>query len=283
MSTQVIVGLFVTAALYVLLAVGLSLIFSVMRIINFAHAQMYMLGAYGTYEFYGVLKWPFVVAVVASAAVVGLLGLICERVVIRPVGQQAERAMISTLGLLLLLGGVALIAFGDNGQFVREPLSGTLQIGGAHIIPFQLVSTIAAIAIVTTLFCVLQFTGFGRALRAVAQDELGARLQGLHVGRIRSAGFALGTALAAVAGALVLPLNGATPNMGNDVLLDMFVIVVLGGLGSVTGAVVGGFLLALFQTVGVSYFGQFSIFGVYALVILVLLVRPGGILAGEAK
>jgi branched-chain amino acid transport system permease protein len=278
LSPQVVVDLLVTGSLYTLLAVGLSLVFSVMRIVNFAHAQMYMVGAYSTYLLYGVEHWPFLAALVTGALATGLLGLLCELTVIRPIRDQPQLAMISTLGLLLLLGGLSLILFGANGQFVSEPVKGTLILAGARINPFQVTGAASAIVIVVMLSVLLAFTRIGRALRAVAQNEMAARLQGIRVGKVRSFGFVIGTALAAIAGGLILPLDGATPDMGNNVLLDMFIVVVLGGLGSVPGAVVGAFLLALFQTVGVSYFGQYSVFGVYVLVMLMLLIRPQGIL-----
>jgi len=279
---QVLTDFLVMGALYTLVAIGLSLVFSVMRIVNFAHAQMYMLGAYGTYLLYGQMRWPFVLAVPITAATVGAFGVACEFVIIRPVRQDPARAMISTLGLLLVLGGLALMVFGQNGRFAPEPLAGTVFALGSRIDPFQLADAGLATVVVGLLFSGLHFSRMGRALRAVAQDELGARLQGIDVGLIRTTGFAIGAALAALAGSLIMPLTTATPDMGNNILLDMFIIVVIGGLGSIWGAVVGAFVLALLQTVGVTYLGQFSILIVYLLVMLLLLVRPSGVLGYQS-
>lgn len=280
-AVQVVANLVTTGALYTLIAIGLSLIFSVMRIINFAHAQMYMIGAYGVYVLYGRLHLPFVVAVVLSALGTAVIGIVVEWVVIRPVRDDPGRAMIATLGLLLILGGVALDVFGATGLFVDPPITSSVVIGGAYLSVEKLVNAGVALALVVGLFSVLRMTRFGRALRALAQDEMGAKLQGVRSGRSRTLGFAIGAGLAGVAGALVVPLTAATPDMGNTVLLDMFVIIILGGLGSILGAAVGAFILAAFQTVGVTYFGQFATLGVYLLVIAVLLVRPAGVLGRE--
>jgi branched-chain amino acid transport system permease protein len=281
-ATQIVTDFILTGALYTLIAIGLSLIFSVMRIINFAHAQMYMAGAYGVYLLNGRHHVSYWVALLLSAAIVGLSGILIERIVIRPVQSDPARAMIATLGLLLILGGVALIIFGETGRYVTPPITSSVPVFGTYVDKGKLVDGAIALGVVILMFASLKMTKAGRAMRALAQDQIGARLQGVRVSSVRSLGFAVGCGLAAIAGGLILPLTSATPDMGNDVILKMFIILIIGGLGSIMGAVIGAFTLAFLETVGVTYTGQYAVLFVYLLVIAILLVRPQGLLGGAS-
>jgi branched-chain amino acid transport system permease protein len=182
--------------------------------------------------------------------------------------------------LLLIIGGVVFIVFGGLPRFVDPPIQGTVRgfRGVVNVDVAKLVDGAAAIVLIAALFVWLRVAKSGQALRAVAQNELGAQLQGIRTGRIRTGGFALGVGLAAIAGGLIMSITSATPDMGNQILLNLFIMVILGGLDSVAGAVVGAFILAFMETVGVTYFGQFSILSVYGVVMLILIVRPEGIL-----
>ena len=147
----------------------------------------------------------------------------------------------------------------------------------------KIVIAASATLLVVALFAYLRWTFQGRALKAIAQDVDGARLQGVNVPRMKMLGFAIGSALAGVAGGLILPIAVVNPNIGTPILLKMFIILLLGGLGSVEGAVLGALVLASIETIGVTFFGQLSILGAYILVIALLLLRPQGLLGrGEA-
>ena len=278
---QVATNWLMLGALYTLVASGLSLIFSVMRIINFAQGQFYMLGAFGLFALYGQGDVPYPAALLIVALVLGFLGVVVERVIVRPVAGDESRAMIATLGLLLALQGGALAIWGETNRFVDQPVSGGVTIGGAAIQGTKLLAAGAALALVALLVAALRWTRSGRALRALSQSDVGARLQGIRVGRLRALGFGVGSALAGLAGALILPLTSVSPDIGNPILLKMFIVLILGGLGSIVGALAGAFALAGIETIGVNYFGQYSILGAYLLVMAVILVKPTGLLARE--
>lgn len=278
---QVVVNLLMLGSLYTLVSSGLSLVFGIMRVVNFAHAQFYMLGAYVAYVVYGASGQPYVLALIAAAVLVGILGVLVERIAVKPLVADPSRAMIATLGLLLILGGVALSVFGENPRHTTAPVGGRVHIFGAPVSNQKLLAVAISLVLLAALYASLKWTRQGQALRALAQNARGAELQGMRVGALRSFGFAVGAALAALAGALILPISSVTPDVGDPIILKMFIILILGGLGSLSGAALGAFLLAAFETVGVTYFGQFSILGVYVLVIAVLLLRPQGILGHD--
>lgn len=269
-----------SGALYTLVAIGLSLVFSVMRIINFAHAQMYALGAFGFFYLYDAVGVPWWLAAVLSALGVALVAAVLEVVLIRPLHGDPLRSMVVTLGLLLVMNGAIISAFGADEKFVSPPISGGLDVGVTTVGLEKVVAAGVAIALVAALFAALRWTRTGRAVRAVAEDVVGASLQGIGVDRINMLGFAVGSGLAALAGALILPVTTTVdPAIGDGILVKMFIIVIIGGLGSVVGAVAGAFTLAAIETIGFTYVGEVANLFVYLLVLAVLLVRPEGLFA----
>jgi branched-chain amino acid transport system permease protein len=280
---QQLVNLLTLWGVYALISVGLSLIFSVMRVINFAHAQLYMFGSYAVFVVYAQMQLPYPLALAAAAATAGVIGILIERFVVRPVQDDQLRSMVGTLGVLVGLGGIASLLFGEQDKYAPAVLDGTVDILGAAVPSQKVLILVSAAVIVTALFVYLRTTFQGRALRALAQDRTGARLQGVNVARIQMIGFAIGSALAGIAGGLILPIAVVNPTIGQPILLKMFIILLLGGLGSIEGAVVGALVLAAIETIGVTFFGQLSILGAYALVIALLLVRPQGLLASRGS
>lgn len=281
LAIQQVVNLLVLWSTYTMIAIGLSLVFSVMRVINFAHAQLYVVGAYAVYVFVATLHWNYFAALVVAGAIAAVIGSLTERFVIRPVGDNALRAMIGTLGVLLAIEGGVLVLFGPQDKYIPAPFPGQVTVLSAFIPVQKLVVAAVALATVLGLFAYLRWAKVGQALRALAQDSLAARLQGVRVQQLRLIGFAIGSFLAGLAGALILPLASVNPSTGDPILVKMFIIIVLGGLGSIEGAVVGAGLLALIETVGVTFLGDFAILGIYLLVVVVLIVRPKGLLARE--
>jgi branched-chain amino acid transport system permease protein len=273
-----LVNTLVLGALYTLVAIGLSLVFSIMRIVNFAHAQMYVLGAFGFYylsEVFGIRWW---IAAALSTLGVALAAAVLEALLIRPLHGDPLRSMIVTLGLLLAMNGAMVLAFGADQKFVSPAISGGLDLGVTSIALQKVVAVGVAIAVVTALFIWLKWTRRGRAMRAVAEDTVGARLQGIGVHRINALGFSVGSGLAALAGALILPVTSSvSPAVGDGILTKMFIIVIIGGLGSVGGAVAGAVTLAAIETIGFTYVGEVANLFIYLLVLVVLLVRPEGL------
>ncbi len=282
-ALQALVNCILLAGMYTLIAIGLSLVFSVMRIINFAHGQMYMLGAYVVFFAYGSSHLPFLVALILAAIAVGAFGALTEWAIIRPVQSDESRAMVATLGLLLATQGAAIVLFGETDRFADEPISGTIALGPATVSSYKLVAAISALVLVAGLFAALRWTRLGQALRALAQNTEAAILMGVRINRLRAAGFAIGAGLAAVAGGLLMPITSVSPAIGEPIILKMFIILILGGLGSVTGAVAGSFTLAAIETFGVTYVGDLSILLVYVLVMAVILVKPEGLMAKAGR
>lgn len=281
--SQALVNLFVTGSLYALVALGLSLIFSIMQIINFAHAQMYMLGAFGLYFFYDSVELAFAPSVVLAVVSVGALGVVIDFALLRHLYGDPLRSMVATLGLLLVLGGLALLVFGPNEKFIAPPLAGIVTVAGGVVSVQKLVAVATSAVLIGGLFGALRWSKLGRAMRAAAQDREGAGLQGINVRRLNSAAIAVGSALAAAAGALILPLTTAVDTgVGDELLPKMFIIVILGGLGSIEGAVGGAFLLAAIEVVGFTFFGEFAILAAYLAVVGILLARPTGIFGRAA-
>ncbi|MFA9379612.1 MAG: branched-chain amino acid ABC transporter permease [Acetanaerobacterium sp.] len=281
---QLVSGLSV-GAVYALIALGYTLVFGVLRLINFAHCDVMMVGAYAGYLSSVYLKAGFILSAVIAAALCAGLGLIIERVCYRPLrGARGMPLMVVTLGVSLLLQYSVMLIFGAGARAYPSGFSGGVIHLGAVTIPS---SKLAALLIGVTLTALLQLmltkTRAGRAMRAVSDDEVAARLCGIHEQGAISLAFVLGCALAGVAGAvygsmyLISPLMGVTPG------LKAFAAAVVGGIGSVPGAVLGGFTLGMCEAFAGAAFGTASRdVASFALLIGFLLLRPGGIVGSKA-
>ena len=276
---QALLNGFALALVYVLVALGLTLIFSILEIINFAHGEFYMLGGYVTYFAFGVFGLPYVLTVLLAIVCAGVAGLIAERLIFRPLRGKALNAFIVSMGLLWVLQSAAQLSFGVMDKPVPRAFSGILRAGGVVITVERFVVIVAAVVFIVLLYAFLQWTAVGRAVRAVAQDADGAALQGVNVELISMLGFAIGCALAGGAGGLLAPIFSVSPTMGALPVVKAFIIVIVGGMGSLPGAVLGGLLLGAVEGVGAIFFSSAAVnlLG-FLLVIVVLLVRPRGLL-----
>jgi branched-chain amino acid transport system permease protein len=276
---QALVNGFALALVYVLVALGLTLIFSILEIINFAHGEFYMLGGYVTYFTFALSGVPYFLALPASIAVVGLIGIVAERLVFRHLRGKTLNAFIVSLGLLWVLQSAAQLAFGILDKPVPSAFSGIIRVGGIIITVERFAVVACAVVLIVALYGFLGWTRLGRAMRAVAQDAEGAALQGVDIELVSILGFAVGCGLAGAAGALLAPVFAVSPTMGSLPIVKAFVIIIIGGMGSLPGAVLGGLLLGTLEGVGSLFFGSaaVSVLG-FAMVITVLLVRPRGLL-----
>ena len=282
-ALQALVNAIMLGALYSLIAIGLTLIFSTLRIIQFAHGQVYMLGAFTVFFVYERAGVNYVLALAVAAVAAAALGLVLERVFFARFRGQDLPAMIVGLGLLLLLEGTALVAFGERDQYIANPLTGVVEVVSVSLPKMRLVILGVAAALVILLFGFLQWVKSGRAMRAVAQDRDAASLQGINVNFINTLGFAIGSALAAIAGGLLLTFGKVNPFIGGNMVITAFVIVILGGLGSVPGSVAGAFLLAFIESFGLTYWGEGARLIAFLLVMLILLFRPRGLMGRVAQ
>jgi branched-chain amino acid transport system permease protein len=278
---QALLNGFGLAMAYVLVALGLTLIFSILEIINFAHGEFYMVGAFTTYVAFTLLHVPYVVALIAAIVVVGLAGAVAERLIFRHLRGKTLNAFIVSLGLLWVMQAVAQIAFGIQDKAVPSAFSGVLRMGGVFISYERLAVTLCAVVLIVALYAFLEWTKTGRAMRATAQDADGAALQGVNIELVSMLGFALGCALAGASGALLAPIFSVGPWMGALPVVKAFIIIIVGGMGSLPGAVLGGLMLGIVEGVGTLFFSSAAVNMLgFLLVIAVLLLRPRGLLGG---
>lgn len=269
----------VIGAMYMLMAVGFTLVFGIMRVVNFAHGEFYMLGAFTAFFAYADWEMPFIVCLAIAAITIGILGMLIERTLIQPFRSDEMSGMIATLAISAIIQNGAVLLLGPAPRAMPDIVRGTLAIGPFSF-PWSRLLVIAAAALIFIVFWLfMERTRLGRAMRAVAQDTETALIQGIRVNYIYPLAFGISVALAALAGALMGPIFSVSPFIGLTPMLKAFVVVILGGLGSVPGAVVGGLLLGLIESFTATIWGSLvSDILQLLLVILILLVRPSGLL-----
>ena len=279
---QIFTGL-VLGMLFVLLAVGLSLIFGLMTVVNFSHGALYMLGAYCTVFLLTFTK-SFWVALVVAPLIIGAFGLLMERFLIRRLyGRSPDDPLLLTFGLSLVLVETAKLIWGKIGLTLDPPkeLGGVVNLGFMVFPAYRLFVIAVTLAVLIALWAFLTRTNVGLIIRAGTRDPLMVRALGIDLNRIWLLVFGIGCALAGLAGALAGPMRGAYAEMGVTMVIESFVVIVVGGMGSLLGAVVAGILMG--QVVGITTFfaPKLAEIMVFVVMALVLLVRPSGIF-GEA-
>lgn len=278
---QQVVNAVALGSVYSLVALGLTLVYGVLHIPNFAHGALYMLGAYATFFLVIAYGVHYVPALAISAAAIALLGIALERVAFRPLeGRSPVHAMIVALGVLLFFQGSAAALWGADFRRLPTPFDGVVSLGGLTITEQRVIVILAAVATMIALHVFLTRTLAGMAIEATAQDREGARVVGIDTRRVAMLTFAISAGLAAVAGSLVAPLVLVSPVMGEVVNLKAFAIIILGGMGSIPGAIVGGYVLALAEVLGGTYvaFAFSDVIG-FAILVLVLAIKPTGLFA----
>ena len=267
---------------YALLGIGLTLIFGLMNVVNFAHGEFYTLGAYLTFAGTSMLRVDFLLAVAAAILGGGLAGAACERVLLRPLaGESIDTTMLATIGLWIVLQNGELLAWGGVARSIAHPFpTRPVVLGPVSLAPLRLAVLGAALVLILGAHLLIHRTSLGVAMRATFQDRETAALMGIEIGRIRTLTFAVGSGLAAAAGALLGPIFLVYPAMGDLAALKAFAVVILGGLGSFAGATLGGLLLGVAEELGAGYVssGYRDAVG-FVIIILVLLFRPAGLFA----
>ena len=272
--------------IYALMGVGLALIFGVMRIINFAHGEFVAIGMYAAiflFQTYGLD--PYASMLIALPAGF-LLGVLLERVVLsRLVDIPGDSTLLATLGLGLVLSNALFLIFGAEPESIYLPYATTsVDLWGVRLPIAQLLAAGVTVVVIVALSLFLGRTETGRAIRATAQNRIGAELVGVHTRRIHGLVFGIGMALAMAAGMVLSPLLFAVPTIGHTYTLKAFVVIVLGGMGSIPGAIAGGLLLGLVEFMGASYLssGYRDAYGLIAF-LLVLMLRPQGLFGRSAR
>lgn len=291
---QILTGLVIGAQLF-LVAVGLSLIFGVLDVLNFAHGALYMIGAYAAVTMVEGLSvlgldapqlgfWPGVVTAVVAVA---LIGAVIESGFIRRLYGRREEVLdqlLLTFAFVLILTDLTRVTFG-SGQFVIPPpggFDGVVQFTDSLSLPaYRAFLIVMSVAVLAGMFAVLRFTNIGRVVRATSSDRDMARLLGINVSRLYTGVFLVGSALAGIGGALAAPVGAVSPALGNQVIINAFVVVVIGGLGSFKGAFVGAYVIGILIAVGsIVVAGAGQLFPFLAM-IAVLVLQPQGLFGGE--
>ena len=268
-----------TGILYVLVALGLTLIYGILHIVNFAHGEIYMLGAMGVFYLQVVAGLPFAVTLVLIVVGSLLLGAVVERAFFRSLRGQWLQLVVASVGISLVIQSVAWIAFGIQEKNVPSYLPGIVEVLGVRLPRERLLAAGVGLVLVAVLYLLVYRTKAGLAMRAIEEDEETARMLGVNADRVATLSVALGFVLAALAGAFVAPIYSLNPGMGLEPILMSFIIIIVGGLGSITGTVLAGLLVGVLQSVGAVMFGAEAAYGlVFVAMIAVLVLRPAGLL-----
>ncbi|MCY4547881.1 MAG: branched-chain amino acid ABC transporter permease [Defluviicoccus sp.] len=281
---QTAVNAMYAASYMSLIAVGLVMIFGVMGVINFAHGELYMLGAYCVVFLYAQENFPFLLAAAAGLVFVGLVGLFMERAMFRPLRDNPLSGLIASIGFLLILQTLVVLGFGRRMGHVPPPTQEKLEVFGAVLTHQRLLVIVAAILLLAALWAFLKRTRFGWALRACAQDAEAAALQGISMTQTARIAMFIGAGLAGIAGALTAPLVSPTPYIGHSVIVTAFIIIIVGGIGSLEGAVIAAVLYAFVHTFVTTFFdGVIANIVGLALMLAVLVVRPTGLFGAKER
>jgi branched-chain amino acid transport system permease protein len=281
---QVIVNGFYLGAQYALIALGLTLIFALMNVLNFAHGQMYVLGGFIVYTIYGKLGLPFIVALVASGVTLAVVGALMERYLFRTVIKRSvrdESTMLLAAATAFFLDAVMLLVFGEKQRGVPKIVKGVFNEGGI-IMPYdRMLVGVLAILIIAGFILYMQYSRPGRAMRALAQDRVAAQLMGVEVDRYTMIGFAMGAMLAGIVGGLLVTITGVNSGIGGPISIKAFTMVMIGGAGVTGGAIAGGFILGMLESVGLTTlreYGDITYLVIFAALMVFLAIRPNGLM-----
>ncbi len=267
-----------TGLLYVLTALGLTLVFGIMGIINFVHGEFFMLGAYIMFYAFDRFGLNFFVSLVIVVLIMAPVGILVEKVFYRPLRGQPMSVLIVAIGLSLFLVSAGYLGFGILDQAFTSPFQGLMHFGGFVISLERLITLAISILLVIGLYLFIRLTRMGRAMRAVEQDSDAAALVGVSIDRTFALCMLVGTALAAMAGALMGGLSPINPSMGHGALFKAFIIIVLGGLGSIPGAIAGGLILGLMESFLTTLIApEVASMTAFGLVIVLLIAKPEGL------
>lgn len=278
----------VLGIIYALMALGLTLIFSILNVINFAHGEFYMLGGYASYLILQIFTGLHPLLIVpVSGVLIGAIGILFEIFFLRPmhderIARPAEYAVLVTFGLSFFFQNLALAAFDPLPHSPPSFFSGSVDLGPVSVSADRLTASLISLLLLGVLLLLINRTWLGKALRAVSQDKQAAAVVGINPNVMNTVAFGLGVGLAAVAGALLAPVFSITPDVGAVPAIRSYIIIVLGGMGSLPGSILGGLVIGLVESFGAGYYPDpsraLNYRTAFGLVIfaLVLLLRPRG-------
>ncbi|HAB37872.1 MAG TPA: branched-chain amino acid ABC transporter permease [Rhodobacteraceae bacterium] len=270
---------------YAMIALGLTLIFALMNVLNFAHGQMYVIGGFVTYTVYGQWGVPFVLALTMSCVTLAIVGALIEKLLFAPVIKKSAReesTMLLAAGIAFFLDALILIIFGEKQRGVPKIIDGVFNYEFKLIMPYdRILICVLAILSIIAFIGLMQYTKTGRALRALAQDRTAAQLMGVNVERHSMIGFALGAMLAGLVGGLLVTITGVNLGMGGPTSIKAFMMVMIGGAGVISGAIWGGIILGFMEAIGLavlSQYGDITYLLIFIALMIFLAIRPQGLM-----
>ncbi|MFJ7638260.1 branched-chain amino acid ABC transporter permease [Peribacillus sp. NPDC097206] len=268
-------------SVYSLVALGLTLVYGILHIPNFAHGALYMIGGYVTLSMMTLSGLNYWIAMFVSVIVVGLLGVLLERFVFRLLRDAPPlHDKIAAIGILLFLEAFAQFVWGADFQTMQSPYGQVVNIMGLTFTMQRLLIIVAAIVVMSVLYLFLKKTYTGSTIIAMSQSREGASLVGININKVAMLTFMISGGLAAIASSLASPINLVFPGMGHLVILKAFVIIILGGMGSVPGAIVGGYILGFSESLGATYISNdYKDIIAFFLLVVILTVKPTGLFA----
>jgi branched-chain amino acid transport system permease protein len=275
---QTVIGGLSIGAVYALVAMGFSIVYRTMGLVNFAHADVVMVGAYVTVTFFLTARLPFGVSLLLAVLLTGALGLVIERI-LRPLeSKDLNLMLIGTIGFGIVLESLAILVWGSFGTAVPTPIPNVpIHAGGLIVTTYQLMIFGMSAAVMVLLYLFLDRTKLGTAMQAAAMDRVAATAMGVNVGSSNALAFAIGSSIAAVAGALVGPLLYVSPGMGASIGIKGFAAAILGGFGNIPGAILGGLIIGLIEAFSSRQLSAYSDLITFVVFGLAMMVRQTGI------
>ncbi|MFA4837748.1 MAG: branched-chain amino acid ABC transporter permease, partial [Dehalococcoidia bacterium] len=255
---QVLVNGIILGMSYGLVAVGLTLVFGMMKMFNFAHGELYMLGAFVCYYCFHDWGIPYVATVIIAILVVGVAGGLMEKLFFARTRGQFHAPLVISLGLMYVISTTASLWFGADTKFVGSAVSGLYHFGDVVVSKERVLATFCSLAAFLVLYVFMMKTKMGMAFRATAEDSEAAHLQGVNIHGISTMSFVLAGALAGLAGAIMAPIFSVDPFIGEGIIMTAVVVVIIGGMGSVLGSLVGGLILGLIESFGAQHINQWA-------------------------
>ncbi len=281
---QLLLGL-INGSFYALLSLGLAVIFGMLNIINFAHGALYMMGAFTAYLLLQYLGLNYWVALVVVPIVIGALGIVIERLFLQHVRKLDHLyGLILTFGLALIIEGLFRNYYGSSGQpyAIPEALQGGRNLGFMFLPNYRAWVIVFSLVVCMATWFAIERTRLGSYLRAATENPTLVRAFGINVPRMVTLTYGFGVGLAALAGVMAAPIYNVSPQMGSDLIIVVFAVVVIGGMGSIMGAIITGFVLGIVEGLTKVFFPEASSTVIFVIMVLVLLVRPAGLFGRRA-
>jgi len=277
--TQVFNGL-ILGSIYVLLSLGLTVIFGTLGVVNFAHGALYMLGAYGAYTLTTLIGLPFLLSLLICPVIVGLIGIILERLLISKLYNLPHfYNLLLTFGIMFFIQDAVKIIFGPEGEPFNTPgiLDGAVNLGFIIYPKYRLFVIVVTAFLTFAVWVFIEKTKLGAVIRAGTDDSEMADALGINIFKTFSLVFGMGAALSGLAGVLVAPIQNVQPQMGMDILIVAFVVVIVGGMGSIGGTILSGLIIGELVTLGIVFWPTLSIVLIYVFMAIILIARPRGL------